>query len=115
LPVTMRRLFALLLIWVACSMVLPDPAAAQNQIRVQIRNASTAPLHITVYDDVCRQTVFSGRLNSRAQSPVALCPDRRSRGNITVIDRFGEQRSYRIRQGQILSLRARHGSGGLGR
>ena len=111
----MKRFFAFLLIWTACSMALLQMAAAQDQVRVQIRNASTAPLHIAVYDNVCRHTVFSGRLNSRAQRPVTLCPDRRSRGNITVIDRFGEQRSYRVRQGQILSLRARYGSGGLGR
>ena len=113
--VTTKHLFALFLVWAACAMVLPEMAVAQNQIRVQIRNASSAPLQIMVYDDVCRQTVFNGALNSRAQRPLTLCPDRRSLGNITVIDRFGEQQSYRVRQGQVLSLRARYGSGGLGR
>ncbi len=112
---TTKRLLGFFLVWTASSIALAGSAAAQKQVRVQIRNASQAQLYIKIYDEVCRQTVFSGRLNSRARRPITLCPDHRSRGHIVVFDRFGKQRSYRIRQGQVLPLRARYGSGGLGR
>ncbi len=111
----LSHLLGLLLVWAALSTAIPDPVAAQKPVRIQIRNVSTAPLYITVYDDVCRQTVFSGGINARARRPVTLCPYRGSEAHITVLDRFGEQRRYRIRHGQVLSIRARYGSGGLGR
>ncbi len=113
--VTTKRLLGFFLVWTAFSIALAGSAAAQKQVRFQIRNASGASLNIRVYDEVCRQTVFSGRLHSRAWRPIAVCHDRQRRGHIVVSDRFGEQRSYRIRQNQVLSLRARYGSGGLGR
>ena len=112
---TTKRLLGFFLVWTAFSIALAGSAAAQKQVRFQIRNASGASLNIRVYDEVCRQTVFSGRLHPRAWRPIAVCSDRQSRGHIVVLDRFGEQRSYRIRRNQVLSLRARYGSGGLGR
>ena len=111
----LSHLLGILLMGAAFSVAIADPAAAQNPVRVQIRNVSTAPLNVAVFDEVCRQTVFSGWINARAQRPVTLCPYRGSEARITVLDRFGEQRKYRIRQGQVLSIRARYGSGGLGR
>ena len=73
----------------ACLVLASGAARAQGeQVDIQVMNRSFQPIAVEVFDDVCRQPVFSGEIMANASVAVTACPDPNGLATITVLDRL---------------------------
>ena len=79
----------------ACLVLASGAARAQGeQVDIQVMNRSFQPIAVEVFDDVCRQPVFSGEIMTNASVAVTACPDPNGLATITVLDRYGHRKTY---------------------
>ena len=83
------------LLLAACLVLASGAARAQGeQVDIQVMNRSFQPIAVEVFDDVCRQPVFSGEITANASVAVTACPDPNGLATITVLDRYGHRKTY---------------------
>ena len=87
----MARLVLCLFLSLAAGLVALAPAVqADGRISILVRNSGFEFAHIIVYDNLCQETVFKGRIIENGSRGMSICANRRNRGEIIVYDRYGQ-------------------------
>ncbi len=69
---------------------ISSAALADGRINILVRNSGFEFAHIIVYDNLCQETVFKGRIIENGSRGMSVCANRRNRGEIIVYDRYGQ-------------------------
>lgn len=90
-----RRIAAAPFLLAACLALASSGVRAQgDQVDIQVMNRSFQAIDVEVFDDVCRQPVFTGEIIANASVAVTACPDQDGLATITVLDRYGHRQTY---------------------
>lgn len=72
-----------------------DPLVRRALVRVYLANQTADDLNqVCVYDLICGEVVFSGRIRRGDRQTVTICPNSRRRGGILILDPFGRVTEY---------------------
>ena len=85
-----RLALCLMLSFAASIMVFSTASRADGRISILVRNSGFEFAHIIVYDNLCQETVFKGRIIENGSRGMSICANRRNRGEIIVYDRYGQ-------------------------
>ena len=78
-----------------CLALAAGAARAQGDpVDIEVMNRSFAPIAVEVFDDICRQPVFTGEIMANASVAVTACADPDGLATITVLDGQGHRQSF---------------------
>ena len=83
-----------------------SPLAAQNPVAVVVQNSGASDQVVTITDNVCGVTSYSGVIGADVPVSIAICLDALGLGNITIrADATGSESTYlSISNGQVVDF-----------
>ena len=99
----LRKLTAAIILGVP---FLIGPLAAQTRVAVLVQNSGASDQVVTITDNVCGVTSYSGVLGADVPVTIAICSDAFGLGNITIrADATGSESAYpSISNGQVVDF-----------
>jgi hypothetical protein len=96
--ITFRRPWAMAWRAIASALLIAHTTAVaygqNDEVDIQVFNASFQAVNVEIFDDICRQSVFQGEILNNSSASVACCPDQNGMATITIVDRFGRRQTY---------------------